>query len=84
MPPEGFTWKKELEKYPLVVDCNLEVRKIKSLPKIIDYYQPKILIILGEKEIKNKKIVIKDCQKRQEFLVEKEKVVKWIINYLQK
>jgi histidyl-tRNA synthetase len=71
-----LVWKKELEKYPLVVDYNPEVRKIKSLPKIIDYYQPKILIVLGEQEPQNKKILIKDCQKRQEFLVEKEKVTK--------
>jgi len=79
-----FVWKEELTKFPLTIDYNLEIRKIKTLSKIIDYYQPKILVILGEKELKSKKIVIKDCQKRQEFLVEKEKVVKWIINYLQK
>ena len=67
-------WSKELEKYPMVVDYNLEVRKVKALPKIIDYYQPKLLIILGEKELKSKKILIKDWQKNQEFLVEKEKI----------
>lgn len=85
--PEAYsdilTWKEELAKYPLVVDYNLEVKKIKHLSNIIDYYQPKILIILGEKELKTRKILIKDCRKRQDFLVEKEKVVEWIINYLQ-
>jgi len=31
--------------------------------------------MLGESELKTKKVLIKDCQKRQEFLVEKEKIV---------
>lgn len=57
------------------IDYNLEVKKIKSLPKIIDYYQPKLLVILGEKELKSEKILMKDCQGNQEFLVEKEKLV---------
>src|SRR5581483_7336849 len=77
--PEAYSdilaWKEELRNFSLTIDYNLEVRKIKTLSKILDYYQPKILIILGEKELKSKKIMIKDCQKRQEFLVEKEKVV---------
>ncbi|CAG8578725.1 8691_t:CDS:2, partial [Scutellospora calospora] len=66
--------KEELAKFSLVIDYNLEIRKIKTLPKIIDYYQPRILIMLGEKELKDKKILIKDCQKGQNFLVEKEKL----------
>ena len=61
-------WKEKLEKYPLTIDYNLEVRKLKSLPKIIDYYQPRLMIILGEKELESKKILIKDCQKEQNFL----------------
>jgi len=59
----------------LTIDYNLEIRKIKTLPKIIDYYQPRMLVVLGENELKTKKILIKDCQKRQEFLVEKERVI---------
>jgi len=58
----------------LLVDYNPAVKKIKSLPKVIDYYQPRLMIILGEQELMKKKITIKDCQKRQEFLVEKEKI----------
>ena len=83
--PEAYSeilnWKEALAKYPLTVDYNLEVKKLKHLSNIIDNYQPKLLVILGEKELKNKKILIKDCQKRQEFLVEKEKVIKWIYKY---
>ena len=67
--------KEELKKYPLVVDYNLEVKKVKNLAKIIDYYQPKLLVVLGEKELKSEKITLKDCRTGQEFLVEKEKLV---------
>ncbi|CAI2162887.1 17011_t:CDS:2 [Funneliformis geosporum] len=67
---------KELAQFSLTMDYNSEVKKMKHLAKIIDYYQPKLLIILGEKELKSGKILIKDCQQRQEFLVEKEKLVK--------
>jgi histidyl-tRNA synthetase len=45
------------------------------LAKIIDYYQPKILVVLGEKELKSKNIVLRDCRKRQDFLVEREKII---------
>jgi histidyl-tRNA synthetase len=76
--PEAYlnilTWKERLEKYSLFVDYNLEVRERKALPKIIDYYQPRLIIILGEKELKSEKILIKDCQKKQEFLIEKERL----------
>ncbi|CAG8460540.1 15878_t:CDS:2, partial [Racocetra fulgida] len=41
------------QKCPLVVDYNLKVKTLKFLPKIIDYYQPKILIIVGEEELKS-------------------------------
>jgi histidyl-tRNA synthetase len=64
-----------LKKYPLILDYNLEVKKLKNLSKIVDYYQPKMLVILGEKELKSGKILIKDCQKRQEFLVEKKMII---------
>ncbi|CAH1756425.1 12384_t:CDS:2 [Entrophospora sp. SA101] len=58
----------KLEKYPLIIEYNLEVRKIKSLPKIIDYYQPKILVIAGEKELNSQELLIKDWQKKQKDL----------------
>jgi len=77
-------WEEKLKRYSLTIDYNLEIRKIKTLPKIIDYYQPRMLVVLGENELKTKKILIKDCQKRQEFLVEKERVIEWIIDYLEK
>ena len=40
------------------------------------------MIILGEKELESKKIFIKDCQKEQDFLVEKENLVENIIKML--
>lgn len=79
---EMLLWKDKLAKYSLTVDYNLEIRKLKKLVKIIDYYQPRLIIILGQKELTNQKILIKDCEKEQEFLVEKENLIKWIYNYL--
>ena len=76
-----LTWKEELKKLPLIVDYNLEVRKLKNLAKIIGYYQPKLLVILGEKEWKTNQILIKDCRKRQNFLVEKEKLITAVKKY---
>jgi len=45
-----LVWKKELAKYPLTVDYNLEIGEKITLGKIVDYYQPKLVIIVGEKE----------------------------------
>ena len=75
-------WEEKLKRHSLTIDYNLEIRKVKTISKIIDYYQPRLLVMLGESELKTKKVLIKDCQKRQEFLVEKEKIVEWIVNYL--
>ena len=50
----------KLTKYSLRSEYNLEIKKVKDLVKIIDYYQPKLAVILGEKELKNRKILIKD------------------------
>ncbi|KLL02269.1 MAG: histidyl-tRNA synthetase [Mycoplasmataceae bacterium RC_NB112A] len=80
--PDILTWKKELHKYPWTVDYNLEIKNFNKFRKVIRRYQPYLLIILGIKEWKSSKIVIKDCQKQEEFQVEKNKVVDWIINYL--
>jgi len=66
----------------LTIDYNPEIRKIKNLAKIIDYYRPQLLIILGEKELETKKVLIKDCHKRQDFLVEKERLVEWVVDNL--
>lgn len=81
---EVLNWKKELEKFSLIVEYNLEIKKLKNIVKIINHYQPKLMIILGEKELKNDKIFIKDCQKELEFFIDKEKLIKWIANYFQK
>lgn len=75
-------WKTELEKYLLVIDYNLEVRKLKRFTKIIDYYQPRLIIVLGEKELKSEKLSIKDCQENKEFLINKNELTKWISEYL--
>lgn len=81
---EVLNWKKELEKLPLKIEYNLEIKKLKNLAKIINHYRPKLMIILGEKELKSNKVFIKDCEKKQEFFIDKEQLIKWITNYFQK
>lgn len=80
--PDVLEWKEKLKKYSLTIDYNLETRKLKNLAKIISYYQPRLLIILGEKELKTEKILIKDCLEKKEFFVEKKELIKWIIDKL--
>ena len=80
--PEVLEWKEKLKKYSLTIDYNHETRKLKSLYKIIIYYQPWLLIVLGEKELKTEKILIKDCLEKKEFFVEKKELIKWIIDKL--
>ena len=80
--PDILTWKKELTNYPWITDYNLEVKDLTDLPKIIAHYQPRLLIALGTKEWQSGKIVMKDCQKREEFEIKKEEMAKWIANYL--
>jgi histidyl-tRNA synthetase len=79
--PLVLTWKKELEN-DFLVDYNLNWKKKPNVPQIIAYYQPKILVLLGDKEIKSEKIMLKQCQEKQEFLVKKEELVKWIYKLL--
>jgi histidyl-tRNA synthetase len=76
-------WKDSLTKCQLIVDYNLEVRKIKTLPKIIEHYQPKLLILLNQKGLDGSKVVVKNCQteEKEEFLLKKENLVDWVCNH---
>jgi histidyl-tRNA synthetase len=60
----------------LTIDYNLEVRKLKTLSKIISYYQPRLLIILGKEELKAEKILVKDCLGKKELFIEKKELIK--------
>lgn len=77
---EVLAWKQELERYLLRVEYNLEIKKKKSLFKIISYYQPRLVVIL-EKETRKKKVLIEDYQKKKKFWVNKKKIIKWIQSY---
>ena len=70
-------WKKELEN-SFLVDYNLNFKKKYNLPTLISHYQPRLLIIVDEKE----KILIKDCYRQENFLVERDQLVKWVSSYL--
>lgn len=76
-----FLWKEALANYQLIIDYNLEVRKSKALPKIIEHYQPQLLVIIGEKETEVNKILIRDCLKKTDFFVEKKIAIEWILDY---
>ena len=77
------TWRENLsQKYKIV--SNLEVNKVKNLFKSINYYSPKLAIIVGKKELEEKKILVRDCQTKQDFLVSEEELVNWVSSYLSK
>lgn len=76
-----LSWRDSLANYQLIVDYNLEVRKIKTLPKIVEHYQPQLLIVLGKKETEINKILVRDCLKKTDFFVEKKIIIEWIIDY---
>jgi len=80
--PEVLEWKEKLKKYSLTIDYNLETRKLKNFSKIINYYQPRLLIILGERELETKKILVKDCSEKKDLLIEKKELVKWIVKQI--
>ena len=74
-------WKEKLSQNYLTI-CNLEIKKIKNALKNINYYSPQIIIMVGKNELETGKILIKDCQKKQEFKVDKEELINWIYSYL--
>lgn len=76
-----LNWREKLSQDYSTV-CNLEIKKIKSVLKNINYYSPQLVIIIGKNELETSKILVKDCQKKQEFRVNKEELVNWIYNYL--
>jgi len=82
--PLIFTLQKKLKKYNYVSDYNLTIKKIKNPFKVLDYYLPRLTIIIGEEELKSDKILIKDCQKKKDFFVDSKKLIKWIDQYLTK
>lgn len=84
----------ELASYPLIINwrtklcqkyqtvCNLKIAQAKEVFKSINYYSPKITVIVGKKELKEKKILVRDCQEKKDFLINEEKLVSWILECL--
>lgn len=73
-------WKEKLsQKYSTV--CNLEIKETKNVFKNINYYLPRLVIVIGKNELEANKILVKDCQKKQEVEVNKKELVNWIYNY---
>ncbi|CAI2180915.1 8840_t:CDS:2 [Funneliformis geosporum] len=62
-------WQAELSKNYKIV-ANLEIKKTKNAFKSINYYLPRLVIIVGQKELKEKKVLIKDCQSQKEFVMD--------------
>lgn len=79
-----LNWREKLIQKEYSAICNLEVKKFKNALKNISYFSPKLVIIIGKKELETGKILTKDCQKKQEFMVDKERLVSQIHGYLSK
>jgi len=53
----------------------LEIKKIKNVLKSINYYSPRLAVIIGKKELKEEKVLIKDCQEKKEFTIKQKELV---------
>ncbi|CAJ0761685.1 8944_t:CDS:2 [Entrophospora sp. SA101] len=72
--PLVLSWREKLsENYKTI--SNLEVKKVKNVFKNINYYSPRLAVIIGKKELKEKEVLIKDCQEKKEFVIKHEELV---------
>lgn len=65
----------------LIIELNLEKKDKKKSFDLIDFYKPKIAIIIGKKEIESGLFSLKDCINKKEFFVEKQDFANWLLNY---
>ncbi|KLL02673.1 MAG: histidyl-tRNA synthetase, partial [Mycoplasmataceae bacterium CE_OT135] len=79
--PFVLAWREKLSKNYKIAS-NLEVKRVKNIFKNINYYSPRLAVVVGKKELEKGKILIKDCQEKKEFIIEQEKLVDWICDYL--
>jgi len=69
-----LSWREKLSKNCKIVS-NLEIKKIKNVLKSINYYSPRLAVIIGKKELKEEKVLIKDCQEKKEFTIKQKELV---------
>jgi len=81
---EVLFWKEKFLKFSLITEFNLEIINKKKLSIFINYYKPRLLIILEKKHFNYEKIKIKDILKNKIFFVEKNILFDYICNYLKK
>jgi histidyl-tRNA synthetase len=68
------------KKEDLVVELNLEEKGKKSFD-LINFYNPKLTLIVGKKEVESNFFTLKSDLDKKEFIISKNDVVDWIINY---
>ncbi|CAJ0830337.1 1829_t:CDS:2 [Entrophospora sp. SA101] len=75
-PAAGFALGVDrLVNYLSFLEKQHEVKRVKNIFKNINYYSPRLAVIVGKKELEKGKILIRDCQEKKEFIIEQEKLV---------
>jgi len=69
-----------LRKNGFRVDMNLSERKLEKQLEYADKKDYDTAIIIGEREVKEGKVLVKDMKKREEILVNREKLVEFLLN----
>lgn len=64
------------------VDMNYKERSIKSQFKTVDKYNAKITILMGENEIKNNVISIKNNYTKEQYIIKESEVVEFVENLI--
>ncbi|WNE41450.1 MAG: Histidine--tRNA ligase [Mycoplasmataceae bacterium] len=68
------------KKKDLIVELNLEEKGKKSFD-LINFYNPKLTLIVGKKELESNFFTLKRNLDKKEFIISKNDVVDWISNY---
>ncbi|MEM5875400.1 MAG: histidine--tRNA ligase [Candidatus Aenigmatarchaeota archaeon] len=68
----------ELRRNGFIADINLIERKLDKQLEYADKKNYKLAIIIGEKETKEGKIIVKDMEKREEFSIDRKRILEFL------
>lgn len=68
----------------LIVEFNLESKDKKKVFDLINFYNPRMAIIVGNKEIKSGIISVKDIENKEDFIISKDMIIEWITKKINK
>jgi histidyl-tRNA synthetase len=68
----------------LVIEFNLEVKNKKKIFDLINFHQPRLVIIIGNKELENDFFSVKDIENKEDFIINKDLIVNWIVEKIKK